>query len=85
MVTRNPLLATPAVTKQPICRGNGSSGSYPIPASVLGALPPSASAEGIPTGVIGVGTINYNTFTASGIDQGIMSQVDMDLTTVDSQ
>ncbi len=68
-----------------ICRGDGSSGSYTIPAAVLSALPASAPPQGLPTGVLGVGSLGYDSFTADGIDQGNVSQIDINVSAVTYQ
>lgn len=64
------------------CRGSAASGVIDVPQRILGLMPVSDTIEGVPTGFLGIGVGSFATFSASGLDQGVVSQLDMEQKTV---
>lgn len=59
------------------CWEDATKGSFTIPASLLSALPASYMSSGLPAGTLTVSEIHLrNSFTATGIDQGILEFFD---------
>ena len=79
-----------------MCRAPVDTGSFDVPSEVLKLLPPSevisllkeegaGRNQSIPTGLLMVGLGSINTFTASGLDQGSITQTDVDMRLVQYQ
>lgn len=60
------------------CRGSAAAGSLDVPSRVLSLLPVSDILEGAAAGFLGVGIGSAASFSASGLDQGFVSQIDME-------
>ena len=76
-----------------MCRAPVDTGSFDVPSEILKLLPPSevisllkeegaGRKQSIPTGFLMVGLGSINSFSASGLDQGSITQIDVDMRAV---
>ena len=79
-----------------MCRAPVDTGSFDVPSEILKLLPPSevisllkeegaGRKQSIPTGFLMVGLGSINSFAASGLDQGSITQIDVDMRAVQYQ
>ena len=79
-----------------MCRAPVDTGSFDVPSEILKLLPPSevisllkeegaGSDQSIPTGFLLVGLGSINSFSASRLDQGSITQIDVDMRAVQYQ
>ncbi len=59
------------------CRARPGNGSFDVPQAVLASLPPSVEVDGVPAGALMMGIGSSESFAASGMDQGVISQQDL--------
>jgi uncharacterized protein (TIGR03437 family) len=74
MILGSSMAATPKVGAVFYCLARASAGQFTVPAHIVSALPPSGTEDGVPMGMVGVGSTSGNParFTATGLDYGYL-------------